>query len=453
MSHAVLALALLILSACGETSRATLRLLAVEPARGAEGLAVEVELKGEGILAGVFTDFHRAGGSLLDSSVAVTLIAPDGAELPLDEVQYSDATTVRARVPGTAARGLYDVRLTDARGRSDTLTGAFAVVAPADAVARFEFRPVGEQHPNVAFAIRAIALDDTGRLVESFDGTVALTDDTNTVQPATVGPFVRGRLQAFATIGVLTASTVLHARDAAGKVGDSEPFAVVPGPATRVTFAQAPQAADAGACAGPFALRLEDAQGFPSAATADVAVALTAVPALGVEFFSDAACATRASTLTVTAGSDTAQVYVKATTAGLLSLRAAPEGLPSAQAQVMVAPQPPSRLAFSSAPATVAVDTCSAVFEVRAEDALGNVSAPASATLLSVQAMPAAGVAFFDDAACTASLGAPQLDVGTPSLRFFLKSSLAGAVRVDVATPTDGGAALAPASADVEVTP
>lgn len=165
-------------------------------------------------------------------------------------------------------------------------------------------------------------------------------------------------------------------------------------------------------------------------------------------FFSDAACTTAAPALTIASGGATAQLYVKATVAGALAVRAAPDALPSVQTSVSVQPLAPTAISFAVAPAMVSVDTCSTVFEVRSQDALGNQSAPSGPTMLVISAMPAAGVAFFEDDTCTTPVNAPQLDVSVAQVRFFLKSSIAAMVRLDAS-----GAALSSATADVEVVP
>lgn len=440
-------LGLLLLAGCADTA-VPLHLEAVSPTRSAEGLVVELQLSGAGIRAAVLTDFRSTRQSRLDATVSATLVAADARELPLEDVVFIDTSLVRAKVPLTTPRGLYDVRLTDAQGATDTLAGAFSIVAPAEAVARFEFQPLGAQHAKVPFAVRALAVDEAGALVESFDGMLELTDDTGTVAPARVGPFVRGQLQVFVSITVLAANTVLHGRNLAGKTGDSSSFTVTAGPATSVVFALAPPSAAAGGCSGPFELRLEDSQGFPTTTPADLAVALAAIPALGVEFFSDVACTASATGLTIATGGASAKVYVKATVAGALAVRAAPNSLPSVQATVVVRPQAPTRLTFATAPATVMRGACSPSFDVRAEDAWGNASAPPAALPLRISATPAAGVAFFDDDTCTRPASAPRLDVGMAQLRFFVQSTIAATVHLDVSA-----AGLADAGADLEVTP
>ena len=438
---------IVLLMSCAEPP-VPLHLEAVSPARSAEGRVVELQLSGAGIRAAVLTDFREPRASSLDATVSATLVAVDGSEQPLEDVVFVDASLVRANVPTTTPRGLYDVRLTDARGATDTLPSAFSIVAPAEAVARFEFQALASQHPRVPFAVRALAVDESGTLVESFEGMLELTDDTGTVAPASVGPFVRGQLQVFVSIDALTTGTVLHARNLAGKTGDSETFAVTAGPATSVAFSQAPTSADAGGCIGPFKLRLEDSWAFPTTAAGDLAVALTAIPGLGVEFFSDPVCTASAMGLTIATDGTSAQVYVKPTVAGSLQVRAAPDTLPSVQAAVTVRPLAPTRLTFATAPATVRVGGCSGAFEVRAEDTWGNASAPAAPRPLLISATPAAGVAFFDDDSCTSPASTPSLDVGKAQLRFFVRPTIAATVRLDVSA-----AGLTDARADVEVTP
>jgi len=446
-----LCLLALALTACGPTTLAPPRIDTITPARAPEGVATDIDLHGDGFLASILTDFRRASRSTLSADIQVTLLSDTGDAFPCEAPTLLDPHTVHALVPATLPRGLYDLQLVDAQGRGTTLAGSFSVVTPAESVARFEVLPIVEQHARVPFPLRVLALDDTGRLVESFEGRVQLSDDTGTLAPTSAGPFTRGRLDAFVSVATLTAADVIHLQDALGHAGQSVPFAVTPGPPMQLAFANPPALMDAGSCQGPFHLALQDAWGFAATATADVSVTLAALPATGAGLFSDASCATAATSLLIPPGGAGADLWVRDTLAGALSVRAVPDALPSAEAQVTVRPQPPSKLVIAAAPGTVKVGECSAAIDVESRDGFDNTAPPSMSTDLALATTPAAGVALFADATCSTALGPLSLDGSRASVRLFVRSSATGTLELDVSAA--GSAMLAPTSVDVEVTP
>jgi hypothetical protein len=278
-----------------------------------------------------------------------------------------------------------------------------------------------------------------------------LSDTTGTVDPTQAGPFARGKLQLFVSIGALVQVDALAAVDQLVHSGVSEDFQVTAGPPSSLVFSAAPTVVTAGLCAGPFSMALRDAHGFAAQVTQDTVVSLSAPPLGGVTFFSDAACATAQTSLTLAAGTGTADVWLSAAIAGTLSVRAAPAGLPAADAALEVQPGPPVRLAFTMGPASVGKGVCSTLIELTMQDALGNPSPPSMSTAIALSATPAAGVSLFSDSQCGTALGTVQLDAATPSLSLWLNSSVAGTLRLDA--DTVGGAMLPSASLVLEVTP
>lgn len=445
------AAAALVVLACAEPPAPAPSLDSVEPSRGPEGQAVPLVVHGAWLLPAVSTDFRRGAASTLDATMGASLVGADGSRVALEQVTFEDTATLTAQVPAGTPRGIYDVEVTDARGRVASLAQAFSVVTPAESVARFAFQGISDQHASVPFPVRLLALDGTGALVESFDGTVFLSDDSGTVAPSSLGPFVGGQLQALVTVGAVTPSTALHARDALSHQGDSPAFAVSAGPPVRLAFAAPTPAAVAGSCVGPLTVSLLDAFGFPAVAAADVPIALSAVPGDGVQTFGDGACGTERGSLTIATGEGATTLSVLATVARTLELRAEPLGLPSASLRLEVSPQAPTRLAFRAAPGAVTAGQCSAMFEIAAEDALGNASAPASATPLSVTLTPPGSVALFDDAACEVASAGLSLGPGDAAVRFFIMAGAAGLVHLELAAAA--GPALSTGATDLEVTP
>lgn len=352
------------------------RISAVTPAQAAEGQAVDVVVTGEGFFAAVVTDFRRPAASSIDTTVVVALVSDTGAVLPLDQVALEDSSTVRAQVPATTPRGLYDVRLEDARGAQATLPGAFTVVTPAESVAAFTVEPIASQAPGVPFAVRLLAVDASGQLVDSFEGPITLSDTTGTLAPATPRPLVRGRLTAFVTVSDLATGNVVHAADALGHQGSSGPFDVVPGPAARLGFATAPTEAPAAACAGPFRLELGDQLGFPVPAPVDQVVTLSTSPAGALAFFHDATCSAATTTVTVAAGQSSTELYARGTVAGPMAVRATPQGYPTAAHPFTVQPGPAAAITFTAPPTPLRAGRCSPPLDITAEDVFGNASPP-----------------------------------------------------------------------------
>ncbi|MCC6335804.1 MAG: hypothetical protein IT380_17645 [Myxococcales bacterium] len=438
---------------CGTGAPAP-KVSSISPAQGGEGQAVDVVVTGEGFLAAIVTDFRSPSRSTVDGAVTVSLVSEAGDALALEDVVLVDVHTVRARVPATVPRGLYDVKVVDARGAEATLPGGYSVVTPAESVASFTVEPLSSQSPGVPFAVRLLAVDAAGTLVDSFDGTLTLSDDTGTLAPTAPGAFVRGRLLAFVTVARLARGDVVHATDALGHTGASTPFDVVPGPAARLAFAQPAPGVQADVCGGPFRLELVDQLGFAVPAPADEAVALSSLPAGALGFFSEPACTAAVTQVTLGGGARQAEVYARGTLAGPVTVRAVPATFPTVDQVVLVAPGPAASLTFSAPPVPVRAAVCSPPVDLTSEDSFGNAAPPAATTSLTVSVTPASGAALFIDATCTTALGPLVLDSSRATARVYLLAADAGVLRVEaLVSDGDGGAPLAPASLDVEVAP
>src|SRR5207248_366819 len=100
----------------------------------------------------------------------------------------------------------------------------------------------------------------------------------------------------------LTSGSVTVAISAAGLAGDSQVENVGAAVASQLAITSAAQTVGAGSCSGAVTVTAEDAFGNPTGVSSATAVNLSGAPA---SFFSDAACATSATSVTMAAASTT----------------------------------------------------------------------------------------------------------------------------------------------------
>ena len=310
----------------------------VAPARVDGVVDAAIEIQGSGFEALVTTDF--GGSSTLDAGFTASL-APSGggAAVPLPGVVFTDRNTLRATVPAGLPHALYDLVVTDAAGRTGFLAGALRVVTPAGALAGFRVDPLSAQRAGGSFTAAITAVDAGGSVVDGFEGTVTLSDATGTLAPQQGGPFVAGELRVPVVVEALSAADVVQVTDAAGHRGASPPFAVEPGLPCTVAFAATPLSGAAGACLGPFALEVLDRLGNPAPAQANLRALLETDPPGAAQLFLDAGCGVPAGgVLTLASGASSGALWLRAIAAGRLTLRAQPDGLPSAMLEGTIGP-------------------------------------------------------------------------------------------------------------------
>ncbi len=215
---------------------------------------------------------------------------------------------------------------------------------------------------------------------------------------------------------------------ASGVSGASQTQTVIPAAPTALAFTTAAQSQAAGSCSAVTSVQTRDAYGNPSPVSANTVVSLTAAPAGGFTFYSDATCTTASSAPTLAAGGANLTFYWRATAAGGVSVTAAAAGLSSAQQAQTVRPGAPTALAFTTPPRALVAGGCSAVLTVEARDAYGNVAPVSADTALALSASPAAGAAFFLDAACATGSGTATLASGSATASFYFSGTTAGGV-------------------------
>lgn len=311
--------------------------LAVTPSQGTGLEPLEVEIAARGLDAEVRTDFADGSGSVHAAFTASLVPQGGGSPVPLEDVALTPARALRATVPAGLARGTYDLVVADAAGRSGVLHQAFRAVTSAENVAEFRVDVLEPPRAGVAFAVSLTAVDASGRVVDGFDGAVAVSDLSGTALPPSLGPFVLGRFQGHVTIAALQGSDRLEVGDALGHTGTSEPFDVVAGPPVLVAFASPPAAAAAGACSPPVEVELRDALAHPAPSPLPIPAQLQSAPP-GIAFFADGACAAPISAVTFAAGDPRAVFHFRAAEVGSVVLRIVPATLPSAIHATEVSP-------------------------------------------------------------------------------------------------------------------
>lgn len=311
--------------------------LAVVPGQGAAASAVAVEIEGRNLDAKVHTDFVSTHGTVNARFSAALDPVAGGTAVALQDVALTPRHTLRATVPAGLPLGVYRLTLKDPRGRTGVLEQAYRVVTSAEAVATFRVDVLEPPRAGIPFAVALTAVDARVNAVDSFDGTVSLSDGNGTLSPVTAGPFAKGSVVVRVTIPGVVSGARITASDALGRGGTSAPFDVIAGPPAAIVFPQRAVLAPAGACSPAVAVELRDVLAHPSPAEADVTVQLQSAPP-EVRFFSDAACASAVTSLAIPAGATGASFHFLASAAGAVTLRVVPPTLPSASQDETVSP-------------------------------------------------------------------------------------------------------------------
>jgi hypothetical protein len=302
----------------------------VVPARIDGAADAEVQIEGSGFEALVATDFGDGRGTLDAGFTAWLTPSGGGPAVPLPDVSFATRELLRATVPGGLPHALYDLALTDPAGRTGFLAGALRVVSPPGAFAAFQVAPILAQRAGGSFTVAISAVDADGVVVDGFEGAVTLSDETGTLAPSEASAFVAGELRVSVVVQKPAAADFLAIADAAGHVGRSSTFAVRPGLPATVAFGATPLSGPPGECLGPFQLEVFDRLGNATHAEAAVRARLATAPP-AVQLFLDEDCRDSAGgELTIKGGDARAALWLKASEAGPLTLRARPEWLPAA---------------------------------------------------------------------------------------------------------------------------
>lgn len=207
---------------------------------------------------------------------------------------------------------------------------------------------------------------------------------------------------------------------------------ITAGAASALAFVTAAQSLVAGACSALATVQSRD--GFGNAAAPAAAIAIGLGSSSGTtSFYSDAACTTPATGTTIAAGASTAGFYFKDTRAGTATVTASTTTLGSVDQTEAFTAGPPSKLAITSAPQTVADSSCSAAVNVQTQDQNGNASSVAADAVVLLSSSSGT-MGFYSDAACSVPATQVTVAAGGTQAAFFFRDTAAGAPTLTAAS-------------------
>ena len=191
----------------------------------------------------------------------------------------------------------------------------------------------------------------------------------------------------------------------------------------------------AGTCTSGGMVQVKDAAGINSRVGANTAIGLTVAPASSLTFYTDAACTTAVTSVTIASGTGSAPFFIKAQVTGTLTVTAAFPGLASDTQSVTVVPGQGNLLVFRSPPRTATAAACSQVVQLQSQDAQGNAKPVSAATVISLAATPNTGFTFYSDSSCNTVVSSVTLNAGASDASFYFKGTKSGTVTVTVTAP------------------
>ncbi|MBO3802906.1 MAG: DNRLRE domain-containing protein [Candidatus Brockarchaeota archaeon] len=187
----------------------------------------------------------------------------------------------------------------------------------------------------VPFTVSVTAKDAFGNTVTSYTGTNALSDTTGTINPTITGAFVNGVWSGDVVINKV-ASNVKISTSGGGKTGESNLFNVVAGPPAKLSITPPTFTIASGIQYSSLTITILDAHDFEATATADLAVNLATTSPDGE--FRRVGTATKVTSVTIPAGSASAQVDYYDIRGGTFTLTASAAGLAPGTSAVTVIP-------------------------------------------------------------------------------------------------------------------
>ncbi|MGQ0505998.1 MAG: kelch repeat-containing protein [Myxococcaceae bacterium] len=235
--------------------------------------------------------------------------------------------------------------------------------------------------------------------------------------------------------GSTSGAIALEASSSYGSATQTE--TITGGAPTKIAFTTGSQTVVANTgCSALVTIQSQNTLGLAANATA----AITLTPSgNGLTFYTNSAC-TKSGSFTIDAGANTASFYFTGTIVGLQTLTVTPSaGLTAVtqQESIVAAAVTPTKIAFATVPQTVAVDGCSGVTTVQAQNAggsAGNVSANTTVTL------SAPSTTFYSNSGCTAVVTSVLIPNKYNAANFYFRTSAAGTVVLTASTSTLGSA-------------
>lgn len=384
-------------------------------------------------------------------------VRPPGATDDADQDGYTGATrggpdcddTQRTVSPGAnEACGMpVDFNCNGRIGCDDPACTGMTCVRPAVSLA-FTNPPLTTTATQCSQAIVVEARDDQGMPAPvSADTTVTLTEpgatlglqffeDSGCTLPATTRAIPRMmrevRFYARATRAGLTRLDA----SATGFGSAQQDFRINPGPAASIAFATAAQTVKSDACSAPVTIEARDMSGNAAPVAANVALTLTAMPAMGFSLFSDASCSSPLMMPSLQSGTPSLTFYFRPARApGMVTLTASAGALGTAMQTETVVPGDPTRIVFVTPTQTVVAGACSTAMTLKLVDAQGT---DTTATMPTSIGLSAPTMTFFTASNCSAgsAITAANIPAGAGNVTVYFSATGAGAPSV---TASGGG--------------
>ncbi|RJS24902.1 hypothetical protein DRW03_07140 [Corallococcus sp. H22C18031201] len=419
---------------CGTPVAPEPRLLWLSPASGEASAPLHVTITGEGLRPSVWTDFSHDGRDTVDTTFQARL----GQEA-LDAVQLTGPDQLEALIPAGLASGLYDLTVVDPSGREATLARAFEVLATVGertrSLASFRFEAVSAQHACEPFTVTVLAVDGQGQRLSGFNGSAKLTDDSGTAVPSVLGPFRDGAWSGQLEVRRTMTANTLRLDDDAGHTGTSAPFEVTAREAVALRFVTPARSVTAGECTAVLTLARVDDQGDRVASRDALDIALEEDLPRTRTVYGDEGCTTPLARLSMDAGADSVNFYLRIGRAGGASLTARTGTLRAAMQSLKVVPAAPARLAFASVPEVLVAGACSGPVALEVRDAFDNPTLAPGPTQVDLAAEPTPEYTFNGDSACASPIAGLALAPASRVALFYVRGMNAGPVTLRASAP------------------
>jgi hypothetical protein len=225
------------------------------------------------------------------------------------------------------------------------------------------------------------------------------------------------------------ADSVTLTATVAGVTPATQAQTIDPRPASALVFRSAAQTIPAGQCSGRVSLRTEDPLGNASPLTSTTSVGLSATPAAGFTFYSDAGCTTSLSSVLISSGASAASFYFRGTSVGTVTVTAnAGGGFAPVTQSAVIQPGPAAALKFTSAAKLVTVNACSTRVDFRVEDSSGNPAPVSTAASVTLTGPPS--VTFYSDATCATPISSVTIAASEGQGAFYFRPTATGSASI-----------------------
>jgi hypothetical protein len=232
---------------------------------------------------------------------------------------------------------------------------------------------------------------------------------------------------------IVGSGTVMISATVAGIPAATQNVTLNPGPPTVLAFSPLSVTMAAGACT-QFTLLVQDTLGNASPVSSNQAITFTPSPSTGFTFSANSDCSSPGTQFDVASGQSSRVLYMRGTAVADVMVTASGTGFDPETLSVKVNPGAPNKLAFTTNPQTVLVETCSGITTVQVQDAFNNPTSVAASTQIDLASNSSGGMVFYSDSACNIQATFVTVLTGQDSASFYFKDSNPEAVMITAAS-------------------